>query len=68
MTNDKSLANLGWQPCFQQQLSIEEWDQVVPARIVEQHKSELEVSTGKGTQILPITHSMPDLTVAVHCW
>lgn len=58
-----SLGELGWQPFFQQQLSMEEWDAATPARVVEQHKSELEVATEAGARTLEITHAMPPLTV-----
>jgi ribosome biogenesis GTPase len=58
-----SLNNLGWLPFFQQQLSLEEWDNVVPARVIEQHKSILEVETENGRQNLGIKPDMPALTV-----
>lgn len=58
-----SLVELGWQPFFQQQLNMEEWDAATPARVVEQHKSELEVATEAGTHTLEITHAMPSVTV-----
>ena len=58
-----SLANLGWQLFFQQQLSLDEWEELVPARVVEQHRSEIEVATASGQAVLPILHSMPALTV-----
>ena len=61
--NNLSLANLGWQPFFQQQLSLEEWDTVVPARVIEQHRSIVELATESGTQNLPLSHAMPALTV-----
>lgn len=63
MTNHLSLANLGWQPFFQQQLSLDEWGTAVPARIIEQHKSELELAAEVGKQTLSISRSMPTLTV-----
>ena len=58
-----SLANLGWQPFFQQQLSLNEWQEFIPARIVEQHKSALDVATAQGQSSLPTLHAMPALTV-----
>lgn len=63
MRNELILANLGWQPFFQQQLSLQEWEELVPARIVEQHRSEIEVATASGHVILPVLQSMPALTV-----
>ncbi|OZG70142.1 ribosome small subunit-dependent GTPase A [Hahella sp. CCB-MM4] len=63
MTHHLSLADLGWQPFFQQQLSLEDWEHLIPARIVERHRSEIEVLTESNLFSLAITHSMPDLTV-----
>ncbi len=63
MTSPVSLSGMGWQPFFQQQLSLEEWDAVTPARVVEQHKSNIEVITEQGKQTLPVTSSTPELTV-----
>ncbi len=58
-----SLAGMGWQPFFQQQLSLEEWSSVTPARVVEQHKSKLELVCEAGRISLPVTGSTPNLTV-----
>ncbi|WP_444996202.1 ribosome small subunit-dependent GTPase A [Aliikangiella sp. IMCC44359] len=63
MTNHLSLTHLGWQPFFQQQVSLEEWDSTQPARIIEQHKFTLTVITEQGEQNLPIKTSMPPLSV-----
>jgi ribosome biogenesis GTPase len=37
MSNFSSLSDLGWQSYFQQQISLDEWDETIPARIVEQY-------------------------------
>ncbi len=63
VTNHLSLANLGWQPFFQQQIDLEEWEAVVPARIFEQHKSFIEVETEAGRKTLPIVSAIPPITV-----
>lgn len=63
MNNNTSLANLGWQPFFQQQLLLEELDAYIPARIIEQHKSIIEVATETGIFTLTINNSMPSFTV-----
>lgn len=63
VTNFLSLANLGWQPFFQQQLSIEDWDEFQPARIVEYHKSSLEIATEAGKHTLALSRSMTNLAV-----
>ncbi len=39
-----SLSQLGWSNHFIQQLSLDEWDTFIPARIIQQHRSELEVA------------------------
>jgi ribosome biogenesis GTPase len=63
VTNRISLTSLGWQPFFQQQLSLVEWELFAPARVVEQHKSAIEVLSEAGKQVLPTTQAMPSLAV-----
>lgn len=63
MSHLNSLANLGWQPFFQQQLSLDEWDDAIPARIVEQHKSEISLATETGVYTIPLVSSMPEMVV-----
>lgn len=69
MSNFTSLVSFGWQHFFQRQLSLEEWDEAKPVRVVEQHKSALTViylsseSSEPELFSLPLTHSMPDLVV-----
>ena len=62
-TSTLSNINLGWRPFFQQQLTLEEWDDCSPARVVEQHRSNLIVLSEQGSLSLPVTSSMPSLTV-----
>lgn len=38
------LFSLGWNNHFIQQLSLDEWDDFVPARVIEQHRTELLVA------------------------
>lgn len=57
------MANLSWSHFFQQQLSLEEWDNAVPARVVEQHKSIIGLSTESGEVSLQLTPNMPTLVV-----
>jgi ribosome biogenesis GTPase len=40
MNKNYSLRQLGWQPYYQQQLSLEEYEQTNCARIVAHHRSE----------------------------
>jgi len=63
MTTIYSLSQLGWTPYFQQQLTLEECTQCVPARVIAQHRSHLELYTEHGKQDLPVTHKLPPLTV-----
>ncbi len=58
-----TLASLGWQPFFQQQLSFDEWESLLPGRVLEQHKSSIEVATEAGKLIVSLTPSCPALTV-----
>lgn len=54
---------LGWGPYFQQQLTLEEWDHTIPARIVDFQRSVFSVNTGSEPITLSITHHMPAMTV-----
>lgn len=58
-----SLSQLGWNHFFQQQLSLEEYESCTPARIFEQERSLLRLLGEGGDITLPITASMPPLTV-----
>ncbi len=40
------LQPLGWQPYFQQQLTLEEWERDRPARIVDYQRSLITADTG----------------------
>ena len=48
MSDTLTLESLGWQPFFQQQLSLTEWESSVPARVVELHRSEIRVLSELG--------------------
>lgn len=63
MSITNHLVNLGWQAYFQQQLSLEEWQNAIPARIVAQHKSEVLVSGNFDTLHLALLASMPKMVV-----
>jgi len=63
MSHFTSLSSLGWQAFFQQQLALEEWDNSVPARVIEQHKSEIILATETGNVTLVLSHNMPDIVV-----
>ena len=63
MSHFSSLANLGWQAFFQQQLSLDEWDNAIPARVVEQYKSEITVATESGVFNIHLLATMPEMVV-----
>tara|TARA_R110000824_G_scaffold288508_5_gene476877 strand:- start:1060 stop:2103 length:1044 start_codon:yes stop_codon:yes gene_type:complete len=63
MNNNAFLTTLGWLPFFQQQLSEQEWESAVPARIVEQHKASIEVENAAGRLTIALHPGMPLLTV-----
>jgi len=63
ISNFTSLGSLGWQAYFQQQLSLDEWDKAIPARVIEQNKSEVTVSTGSDTFNITLFATMPEMIV-----
>jgi len=63
MSNFTSLAGLGWQTYFQQQLSLDEWDETIPARVVEQYKSEVTVATESDVFNIALLATMPEMVV-----
>ena len=63
MPNPKSLTTLGWQPYFQQQLSLDEWDGAIPARVIEQNKSEITVATESDAFNIALLATMPEMIV-----
>ncbi len=63
MSNQFSLFQLGWSHFFQQQLSLEEYETTTPARVVGQERSLLQLLNENGKVSLPVTPSMPPITV-----
>jgi len=63
MTHTFSLSQLGWQAFFQQQLSLEEWENHVAWRVLAQHRATLELISECGLFTLALTPNMPSLTV-----
>jgi ribosome biogenesis GTPase len=63
VNNQISLARAGWQPYFQQQVGLDEWEDSVPARIVEQHRSSIDIMDENGVRSIPVTASMPVVVV-----
>ena len=48
MNNEFRREALGWGPHFLQQLSLEEYEHCRPGRILQQHKSQLQVAIEEG--------------------
>lgn len=63
MTEYGSLDALGWRPFFLQQLSLDELDSCIPARIVEQHKSIISVASESSLLNIELQASMPEMVV-----
>lgn len=63
MASEIRREGLGWSPHFQQQLSLEEYEQCRPGRILQQHKSQLQVATEGGLVDLPMSSTMPAVVV-----
>ncbi|MBV7262366.1 ribosome small subunit-dependent GTPase A [Photobacterium sp. WH24] len=58
-----SLQKLGWKPYFQQLLSLDEWDQMKPARVCALHRNRLDVFSEHGHLSIPVLPNMPELAV-----
>lgn len=63
MSVEHSRNDLGWKPFFQQQLTLEEWEEAAPARVIQQHRANLELFTESGKVILKLLPKMPQFTV-----
>ncbi|WP_271271170.1 ribosome small subunit-dependent GTPase A [Aliamphritea hakodatensis] len=69
MTTVFTLSQLGWSAFFQQQLSLEECTAQVPARIVAQHRSCIDVLTEQGPKRLMAGPAIPAaLTLTTGDW
>lgn len=58
-----TLQQLGWQPVFQQQLTLEDYDNSIFARIIAHHRSGYVLASEHGEIQLPVHHSQPAMTV-----
>lgn len=63
VTNSLNLSDLGWQPFFQQQLTLDELESLTPMRVVEQSSRDLELMGAQGSQQLALLASMPQMVV-----
>lgn len=58
-----SLPSLGWQPFYQQQLTLEELECLSLARVVAHHRSEFILKSEQARFAIPITSSSTGLTL-----
>lgn len=63
MNNNFSLSQLGWQPFFQQQLSLTELESNNVARVIAHHRTHYLLQAEADQIELAITSNLPDLTV-----
>lgn len=61
--NIPALNTLGWRSFFQQQITLEEWDSLTPARVFIQHRNQLHLNTGSEDIVIDCHHAMPNMTV-----
>lgn len=63
MTHPYTLSQLGWQPVFQQQLTLEELEDFTIARIFSLQRSQFTAISEAGSHTVDIRPDMPQLTV-----
>jgi len=72
MSSTYSLNQLGWRPCYSQQLSLEELTSSVPARVMSVHRSALNIITEQGPIQATLSGALVQLdissSVAVGDW
>ena len=63
MNTSFALNQLGWQSFFQQQLSLDDLEQTLCGRVIAHHRSEFVIQLEQSQIKLPITPSLPSMTV-----
>jgi ribosome biogenesis GTPase len=63
MSSQFSLNQLGWQPFFQQQLNLDEFEHNTIVRVIAHHRSEYLLHTGGEVIDLPIKSSLPAMVI-----
>ncbi|GAD89116.1 putative ribosome biogenesis GTPase RsgA [Vibrio halioticoli NBRC 102217] len=58
-----NLQHLGWQPFFQQQLTLDDYEQAIVARVSAHHRSGYQLLTESEEVSLPMHDSLPAMTV-----
>ena len=63
MNLPSTLLHLGWQTFFQQQLSLQEFELNIIARVTAHHRDGYELATTEGQYKLVITQALPQMTI-----
>ncbi|MGR5238928.1 ribosome small subunit-dependent GTPase A [Vibrio alfacsensis] len=63
LTQPNPLKRLGWKPFFQQQLTLDDYEDTLFARVIAHHRSGYVVISEQGELHLPIHTSLPSMTV-----
>lgn len=63
MNRLEQLQRLGWQPFFQQQLTLSELEDTIIARVTAQHRSGYQLNTTDNLFTLPVNKNLPPMTV-----
>jgi len=61
--NISFLSQLGWKPYFQQQLTLDEWEDATVGRVVSQERGLIHVQTSEGKKQIRISKNMPAFSV-----
>lgn len=63
ISTSNPLKRLGWKPFFQQQLTLDDYDDTIFARVIAHHRSGYLLATETGQVHLNAHHSLPNMTV-----
>ncbi|EHH2453678.1 ribosome small subunit-dependent GTPase A [Vibrio parahaemolyticus] len=63
ISTSNPLKQLGWKPFFQQQLTLDDYDNTIFARVIAHHRSGYLLATEAGQVHLNVHHSLPNMTV-----
>ncbi|ELB2829043.1 ribosome small subunit-dependent GTPase A [Vibrio alginolyticus] len=63
VSTSNPLKQLGWKPFFQQQLTLDDYDNTIFARVIAHHRSGYLLATETGQVHLNAHHSLPNMTV-----
>ncbi|EMQ2876526.1 ribosome small subunit-dependent GTPase A [Vibrio navarrensis] len=58
-----TLSQLGWKPFFQQQLTLDDYDDTLICRVLAHHRSGYQLACEQGSFHLAIHHAQPKMTV-----